>query len=575
MHIYSLASCLIQQGHKVIVITHSYECDSNKNNNRHGKDNEHGKDNGKGDGNGKRTGVRYLPGPLKVYYCPFLPMVDQDCLPTFSTTFPLLRHIWIREQIQIVHAHQATSTLANESMVYASEMGLASVYTDHSLFGINDDLASVILNKVLMATLCNAHAIICVSHTCRENFIMRTRTDPSIVHAIPNAIDADKFTPINTGISNTISDSHNDRDMESHNDTSCSDNSTGVTGSSNVKDRIKIVVISRLVYRKGVDLLVGIIPAICHMHPHVDFIIGGDGPKKLILDQMVERERLQDRVEFLGSVPHVKVRDILTRGHFFLNCSLTESFCIAILEAASCGLFVVSTRVGGVPEVLPSDMIRMGEANVEDMTRVLKEAIEEKIVIEVKKVKRKRKEVVVGLQSGPESEYISESKQEIVVISSTFDPVKAHERIRGMYSWHNVATKTVDVYRHILEKNKKGKESWSVSSSTLFSSSSASPSCGLLQRLARYKSVGPLAGYIVCMIAISLHLFVKCIDWWQPRELIDVVPDLKPDPFVRERDTETHAMPCHAMREKGFFFKKTACTAPTAARKRADDDGKK
>jgi phosphatidylinositol N-acetylglucosaminyltransferase subunit A len=42
---------------------------------------------------------------------------------------------------------------------------------------------------------------------------------------------------------------------------------------------------------------------------------------------------------------------VLVRGHIFLNCSLTESFCIAILEAACCGLFVVSTRVGGVPEV--------------------------------------------------------------------------------------------------------------------------------------------------------------------------------------------------------------------------------
>lgn len=30
--------------------------------------------------------------------------------------------------------------------------------------------------------------------------------------------------------------------------------------------------------------------------------------------------------------------------------SLTEAFCIAILEAASCGLLTVSTRVGGVPE---------------------------------------------------------------------------------------------------------------------------------------------------------------------------------------------------------------------------------
>jgi phosphatidylinositol glycan class A protein len=52
------------------------------------------------------------------------------------------------------------------------------------------------------------------------------------------------------------------------------------------------------------------------------------------------------------------VRDVLTRGDIFLNCSLTEAFCIAIVEAASCGLLVVSTKVGGVPEVLPPHMIR-------------------------------------------------------------------------------------------------------------------------------------------------------------------------------------------------------------------------
>jgi len=40
-----------------------------------------------------------------------------------------------------------------------------------------------------------------------------------------------------------------------------------------------------------------------------------------------------------------------------MNTSLTEAFCIAILEAACAGLYVVSTRVGGIPEILPEDMI--------------------------------------------------------------------------------------------------------------------------------------------------------------------------------------------------------------------------
>ena len=73
--------------------------------------------------------------------------------------------------------------------------------------------------------------------------------------------------------------------------------------------------------------------------------------------QMREKHFLQDRVELLGPVPPQGVRDVLVRGHIFLNTSLTEAFGIAILEAACAGLYVVSTRVGGVPEILPEDMV--------------------------------------------------------------------------------------------------------------------------------------------------------------------------------------------------------------------------
>lgn len=107
---------------------------------------------------------------------------------------------------------------------------------------------------------------------------------------------------------------------------------------------------------------------------------GGDGPKLNDLLQARERHLLQDRIELLGPVRHRDVRNVslpfhckattslfantrrshpqvLVRGSIFLNTSLTESFGIAILEAACTGLYVVSTRVGGVPEILPQDMI--------------------------------------------------------------------------------------------------------------------------------------------------------------------------------------------------------------------------
>lgn len=53
-----------------------------------------------------------------------------------------------------------------------------------------------------------------------------------------------------------------------------------------------------------------------------------------------------------------------------MNTSLTESFGIAILEAACAGLYVVSTRVGGVPEILPQDMISFAEPDADGMYMV-------------------------------------------------------------------------------------------------------------------------------------------------------------------------------------------------------------
>ncbi|KAG6369407.1 hypothetical protein JVT61DRAFT_14889 [Boletus reticuloceps] len=79
--------------------------------------------------------------------------------------------------------------------------------------------------------------------------------------------------------------------------------------------------------------------------PNVNFII------------VHERHFLQDWIKLLGPVRHRDVRDVLIRGSIFLHTSLTEAFSIAILEAACTGLYVVSTQVGGVPEILPQDMI--------------------------------------------------------------------------------------------------------------------------------------------------------------------------------------------------------------------------
>lgn len=51
----------------------------------------------------------------------------------------------------------------------------------------------------------------------------------------------------------------------------------------------------------------------------VRFIIGGDGPKRVRLEEMREKYSLQDRVEMLGAVQHAHVRSVLISGHIFFN----------------------------------------------------------------------------------------------------------------------------------------------------------------------------------------------------------------------------------------------------------------
>jgi len=400
-----------------------------------------------------------MPENLKVYYCPFIPMTDQDILPTLTATFPLWRSIMIREGIEIVHTHQATSTMSNESVVYAAALGLPSVFTDHSLFQF-DDVAGVVLNRVLETTLRSTlNAAICVSHACRDNLILRARLDPNKIDVIPNAVDPSKFTPSGAETKATSSNSNKDDDDDG---------------------RIKVVVVSRLVYRKGVDLLVGIIPKVCELFPRVDFIVGGDGNKLLNLQEMVEREHLHDRVAFLGAVPHKNVASVLRRGHIFLNCSLTESFCIAILEAASCGLLVVSTNVGGVPEVLEPDMIVLCDPNAEALVQGVRNAIER--------------------QQQKPGESSSSS------LLPPLDPWDAHRRIERMYSWHRVAVQTVQVYDRIIQDKP----------------------LTFLQRLRRYQSLGGFSGMVVCALVLYIELWIRFVQWMQPLSSIDVVRDLVP-----------------------------------------------
>lgn len=75
---------------------------------------------------------------------------------------------------------------------------------------------------------------------------------------------------------------------------------------------VNIIILSRLMYRKGIDLLIAAIPQLCLKDTNVHFIIGGEGPKRVELEQMRERFALQDRVEMCGTIRQAEVQNVST-----------------------------------------------------------------------------------------------------------------------------------------------------------------------------------------------------------------------------------------------------------------------
>lgn len=45
----------------------------------------------------------------------------------------------------------------------------------------------------------------------------------------------------------------------------------------------------------GIDLLSGIIPDLCQKYPNLIFLVGGEGPKRIVLEEVRERYQLHDR----------------------------------------------------------------------------------------------------------------------------------------------------------------------------------------------------------------------------------------------------------------------------------------
>jgi phosphatidylinositol alpha-1,6-mannosyltransferase len=128
-------------------------------------------------------------------------------------------------------------------------------------------------------------------------------------------------------------------------------------------DRPTVVCVSRLVPRKGQDVLIRALPEIRRRAPGAALLVVGGGPDLPRLRRLAERHGVTADVRFTGPVPWPDLPEHYAAGHVFAMPCRTrrggldvEGLGLVYLEASATGLPVVAGSSGGAP-----DAVRPGE----------------------------------------------------------------------------------------------------------------------------------------------------------------------------------------------------------------------
>lgn len=170
--------------------------------------------------------------------------------------------------------------------------------------------------------------VIAISHGIREVLIAAGISAERIA-SVHSAVDRDRFRPLcNRGAFESTFD---------------------------IKPPIRAIgMVARFIECKGHDHLFAAIPAIVAAFPNVRFLLFGEGPLKPSLRAQVRSVGLEAHVHFAG------FRDDLERVlpclDMLVHPADLEGLGVSLLQAAACGIPVVASAVGGIPDVVRNDV---------------------------------------------------------------------------------------------------------------------------------------------------------------------------------------------------------------------------
>jgi glycosyltransferase involved in cell wall biosynthesis len=241
-----------------------------------------------------------------------------------QSIFSIIFHIYMylrKEKIDIVHSHGFKETLLGgfAFKLYGRGSIVRTIHGKGMLGGSLKYRIIEFINKMIFTD-----HYIAVSHEL-SNYLIKQN------------FPVEKITVIHNGL--------NHGDIQIHNDSSQMKSILGISS-----DKVLIGTLGRLVPVKGQRYFIECARMIIKSVNNVMFVIGGDGPLRHELEMCAKEYGISDKLIFTGFVE--KPYDFINMLDIFLLTSLHEGIPMVILEAMFLRKAIISTSVGGIPEIL-------------------------------------------------------------------------------------------------------------------------------------------------------------------------------------------------------------------------------
>ncbi|MDK2930675.1 MAG: glycogen synthase [Bacillota bacterium] len=248
----------------------------------------------------------------------------------FGLTSRTVLEVRGRRKYDILHAHDWLVGFAAKSLKHALHIPL--VVTVHSTEygrnrGIHSDLQKYIHEVEWMITY-EAWRVICCSHYMADELKRIFSLPADKIDVIPNGVDPKAAAP---------PDAEFVREMRLR--------------YARPEDRL-VFYVGRLVYEKGVHVLLDAVPQVLAEMPNTRFVIAGDGYYASVLREKAASMGLGQAVTFAGRISDQERDALYAAADLAVFPSLYEPFGIVALEAMARGTPVVASDTGGLAEVI-------------------------------------------------------------------------------------------------------------------------------------------------------------------------------------------------------------------------------